>query len=676
MNTNHENDSVTEAPVRKSKDKKRLKRILYFSFLAIIAGFVIFISRGPHICNALKRLILPELETALKQKVIAKKIYVNIFPFFVEAKDLKVFDEDGKRIIYAKRVKGYIQPLRLLSKHISIRRLVIKEPIISTDREQINGLIKNFKAYLEKESELPFKVKIKVVEVSDGVVSLRDEELKGLIRISGLGSEVILGKKPKLKMSIKQFDMTKEGLPELTGNMNTSLVIRDDGIEIKDFSIGSYGSEFKGSGLYSRGKLTFKTDADLLVDSLKRLLDLKERKEGKISAKGEIRLEGLQPSALLHQWKDIFIDLELKGDFYIQTLMEILKVKEKMEGLVDFQGKIKGRLSDISGTAKARLQKGNLFGVEIDSLRCDLTYQNRVMRFNIGNADLYNGRAQANASITLPRVEHFALNVNFQSIDSKAALKLIGWEPEIPKGKVDGELITSGTEFQPSGWFVYKAQGTEQRAKDKEHQTHENVLDRIKNIKGTYSIKDNILFLSGLQLSTPLSDLRAEGSVHITKKTLDLKGILDAKEVSDLTFPYYNKLKGAGNFSGKISGTFDNPEISGRIDISNASLERYKIFSITSDLSYNKNLLNVREMLFTSPGEVYKLKGRIRFPEARELFEFSKAAYEMNATIKNADMKGIIQIFHKNLPLSGRMNADFKIGGRGKDIEITGDSRF
>src|SRR3990172_5800672 len=222
----------------------------------------------------------------------------------------------------------------------------------------------------------------------------------------------------------------------------------------------------------------------------------------------------------------------------------------------------------------------------------------------------------------------------------------------------------------PDGLYI------KHRAQSKEHKTHENVLDRIKNIKGTYSLKDNILFLSGLQLSTPLSDLRAEGSVHITKKTLDLKGILDAKEVSDLTFPYYNKLKGAGNFSGKISGTFDNPEISGRIDISNASLERYKIFSITSDLSYNKNLLNVREMLFTSPGEVYKLKGRIRFPEARELFEFSKAAYEMNATIKNADMKGIIQIFHKNLPLSGRMNADFKIGGRGKDIEITGDSRF
>jgi hypothetical protein len=670
MNTNHENDSVTKVPVREPKNRKRLKKILYFLFFAIVAGIIIFISRGPYISNSLKRLILPELETALKQKVIAKKIYVNIFPFFVEAKDLKVFDENGKRITYAKRVKGYIEPLKLFSKRISIRRLVIKEPVISTDRERIKDLIKNFKAYLETESKLPFKVKIKAVEVSDGVVSLRDEGLKSLICISGLKSEVILGKDPRLKMSVKQFDMTKEGLPELTGNINTSLVIRNNEIEIKDLSIGSYGSEFKGSGLYSGGKLTFKIDTDLLIDSLKRLLNLKERKEGKISAKGEIRIEGLKPAALsLGQWKDIFIDLQLKGDFYIQTLMEILKVKEKVKGLVDFDGRIKGRLSDISGVAKARLQKGNLFGVEIDSLGCDVTYQNSVIKFNNGNADLYNGKAKANASLTLPHVENFNLNVNFQSIDSKAVLKLIGWEPEIPAGKVEGELITSGREFQPSGWFVYNAKG-------KEHQAFENVLNRIKNIKGTYSLKDGLLSLSGLQLSTPLSDLKVEGSVYIKKKLLDLKGILYAKEVSDLTLPYYNKLKGAGNFSGKIAGTFDNPEISGRIEISNASLERYKTGSITSDLSYNKNLLNIHELIFTSPGEEHLLKGKIKFPEAKELFEFSKAIYEMNASIKNADLKRIIQIFEKDLPISGRINADFKIGGKGKDIEITGNSRL
>ena len=79
------------------------------------------------------------------------------------------------------------------------------------------------------------------------------------------------------------------------------------------------------------------------------------------------------------------------------------------------------------------------------------------MKFEKGDALLYNGTAQADASLNLPGAEFFTLNVKFNSIDSRAALKLIGWEPEIPAGKVDGELATSGSKFNPDGWFVYKA---------------------------------------------------------------------------------------------------------------------------------------------------------------------------------------------------------------------------
>lgn len=657
--------------------KKWIKRLLFLLLFAIIAGIVIFISRGPYISNALKRLILPELETALKQRVIAKKVYINIFPFFVEAKSLRVFDENGERIIYAKRVKGYIEPLGLFSKRISIRRLVIKEPILSTDKERVNELIKNFRSYLEKESKFPFKVRVKMVEVSDGVISLRDEGLKGIARISGLNSKVILGRYSKLRVSMNQFDIKKEGLPELIGSINTSFILKDDGIEIKSLNISSYGSEIKGSGLYSKGRLTFKTYAELLVDSIKRLFDLNESNEGKISAEGEIKLEGFEPSSFnMQQLKDIYIDMEVKGDFYIQTLMEFLKVKERLKGLVDFQGKIEGRLSDISGEANARLKDGNLFGVEIDSLRCDVTYQNGLMRFRNGSANLYNGKANANAYITLPVVNEFALNINFQSIDSKFALKLIGWEPDIPPGKVDGGLNTSGKEFQPSGWFVYKSKSPELKARGKERErlADENVLDRINNIKGVYSLKDGALFLSNLQINTTLSNLTAKGYVYIKEKRLDLKGILDMKDVSDLTIPYFDEIKGEGKYSTNIKGTFDDPKISGRINILNASIKGYKIGGITSDFSYSKNLLNIHELIFASSGEEHRFKGKIKFPDAKRLFDFSKAEYDVNADIRNADLNGIIHIFHKDLPLSGRIDADFKIGGRNRDIEITGDT--
>ena len=677
-------DSIEE-PQR----RKKVGRVLYLLFLTIVIGLVIFISRGPHISNALKKLILPELETAIQQKVIAKKIYINIFPFFIEAKDLKVFDEEGKRILFAKRVKGYIEPLGFLRKRVSIRRLVIKEPNLSSDKGHIDEVIKNVKAYLGKEGKFPFKVKVKVVEINEGSASLYDEDLEASLDTEGLGCEVILGKEPRLNISTKKFDIRKGGLPDLTGNLTSSLVLRKDEIEIKRLIIGSYGSVLQGSGSYSKGKGTLSTEIDLLVDSIKRILNLKQRSEGKISAEGEIRLEGLGPSNFsIGQWKDISIDLKLGGNFYIQTLMEMLRVKEKIEGLVDFQGEIKGKLSDISGVAKARLRKGNLFGVEINSLRCDVTYQNGLMRFDHGDAELYNGTAKAEASINLPHVEPFTLNIKFDSIDSRAALKLIGWEPEIPAGKVEGELMTSGSRFNPDGWFVYNSQQSavssqqSKKSKDSGPQTpdsrliNENVLDRIRNIKSSYSLRGDILSLSGLQVRTSLTDLQAEGTIDITKKNLYFTCRLNAKEVSDLILPYYTGLKGQGNFSGGITGTFDNPEISGRADISSAFVEDYKAHRITSQFLYNKNLLNVQELLLMPPGEEHRVKGRIVFPEAKKLFDFSKPLYEMNATIKNADLSGIMHIFSKDILATGRTDADFKIGGQGKDIEISGNAHI
>ncbi|MBM4140220.1 MAG: hypothetical protein FJ242_01805 [Nitrospira sp.] len=649
--------------------RQRLRRILFLLVIAFIIGLVIFVSRGPHISNTLKKLILPELEVALGQKVIAQKIYINIFPLFIEVKGLRVFDEDGTKILLANRVKGYLSLSGLLNRHISIRRLVIKEPDISTDSKQLNEVIKNIKAYLEKDVRPAIKVKIKTVEVVDGAVSLIDEDSKSRLDVKGLKSEVILGENPKLKADMKSFTIKKEGWPELIGDLSASTVLRKNVVEIESLEIGSHGSQFKGEGFYHDGKGTLKTEIALVVDSVKQVFKLKQKGEGRISAKGEIRTESFQ------RWENIFIDLKLKGDFYIETLMELLKVKEKVEGLVDFHGKIHGQLPHISGNAKAKLQKGNLFGVDIDSLMCDVTYRDGVMRFKNGLSELYNGNAQAEASLNLPDAEFFTLNVKFNSIDSRAALRLIGWEPGIPSGKVEGELATSGRDFNPDGWFVYKSKQSIATIQSKDHQPSiHNVLDRINTIKGTYSLRDNLLFLSIMKLNTALSDLDVDGTVDITRKTLKLKARLATNEVSDLILPYYKGVRGKGNFSGEITGTFGNPELSGKATISPVSIDGYSADSITSHFTYNKTLLNIYELILTSPGEEHRLNGKISFPEARELFELSKPVYRVDATVKNAQFGKIMQIVYKDLPSTGRLNADLKIGGKDKDIEMNGNA--
>lgn len=643
------------------KNPKKIRKFLYLLTFAVIIGLVTFISRGPYISNELKRIILPELEAVFGQKVIAQKIYINLFPLFIEAKGLKVFDDAGNRILISKRVKGYIDLSGLLSRNLYIQRLVIKEPDISTNREQLEKIINSVKTYLEKERSTTFKVKIKVIEVVNGIISLRGD-LKDVIDIKGLAGEIILQKDPKLKISIKKFDIRKEGLPEFTGNIDTSLVFKKDAIEVKSLEVGSYGSKFKGKGFYSGGKGILKTEIALIVDSVKRIFNLGQSGEGRISAKGEIRFEKLQ------RLKDIFVDLKLNGNFYLQTLMELLKVKEKVEGLVDFQGEITGHLSNISGKAKARVRNGNLFNVAVDSLSCEIFYQDGVMKFKNGAALLYNGKALAEASLNLPATEFFTVNIKFNSIDSGAALKLIGWEPEIPAGKVDGTLATSGSKFTPDGWFVYKP------IKDQKAKNSDNVLYRIKDIKGNYSLQGNILSLSNMQISTPSSNLSGNGTVDISEKTLSLYSSLTTNEVSDLTLPYYKGVKGRGDFSGGITGSFDNPRIYGRANMSKLSIEGYLVEDITSSFSYEKSILDIHKLVFASPGEEHTIQGKIFFPEARKLFDISAPVYDLNASLKDADFGQAMQIFSKDILAKGRLNADIKIWGKDKDFNFSGNA--
>ena len=650
------------------------KKAVYFFIAVFIISLLIIVVRGEVVSNALQDVILPELEDATGQKVTVQKIYLNLFPLFIEVKGLKVADGSGRQILYSKKVKGYIDLTGILSRHITLRRLLIEEPSISTDRITIENIISAVQAYLEKETEPALKVKIKAVDVAGASVNLRDPSAKGVLDIKGFSGEALLGENQRIKTAIKELSLEKEGWPNIKSDLDAAVTFKKERIEIQTFRIGAYGSRFRGEGFYDQGKGTVKTEIALLVDSVKRFLRLSQRGDGTVSAKGEIRLEHSRPQAFDKDLlKNIFVDLKLSGDFYLETLMEILNVEESLTGLIDFRGEVTGRIPDISAKGKARLRNGALFGVDLNSLACEVLYKDGEMKFTNGSASLYNGTAKVDASLKLPVVDFFSVNVTFNAVDSGSALKLIGWVPPIPDGKVDGELSTSGSAFNPDGRFVYTAFSSEHRTMTKGYQPRAgNILDRIKDIRGSYSLRGDMLSLSDVKLHTPVSNITLNGSVDLAGKVLALKGSLSTDNVADLSLPYYREIKGKGEFSGEISGVFDNPKITGKARLVDAVIEEYKLASIASDFSYEKNLLIVHEAVLRSRGEEHAITGRIRFPEAKELFELARPVYDLKVSLKNAEFGKTVQIFYRDFPATGRMNADVAIGGKDKDISISG----
>ncbi|HTR44492.1 MAG TPA: translocation/assembly module TamB domain-containing protein [Thermodesulfovibrionales bacterium] len=661
----------TVKPV-KTMIRERKKAVVWaVSAVLCIAG-LFFIARGTYLSNYLKRLILPELSEATGREVMVQKISVNIFPLFIEARELRLLDH-GNEVLRIPRIKVYVSLLHLAQREIILKRVAIREPLIRTDAAQVKDIVEKIRQYLEREKKSPLKAVVRAVVLDQGafVFSHPDMSFNG----SGFGAEILFPSPralaprstavPRLSLHIKNLIANVRGLPELKAEIKGLLALNGEVIEVKGLQVGVYGSMLHASGTYTQGRSDLEVRLGLLAESFKRLFNLKKPGEGEVSAKGTVRLltDDLPGSA---------VDLDLKGDFYIQTLMELVKVMERIEGAVSFTGSLKGPLRAVRGTAKARLKKGNLFDVDLDELTCKVDYEDGKLVFSDGRASLYHGKAGADAVVAIAGTPFYSLRVNFEDVDSAGVFKLIKWDPGIPAGKVKGELSTSGDAFNPAGWFDY-------------HNTAEgsDILGRVKKAKGSFSLNGDLLSLAETEVSTARSSLIVKGDVDLKASTLSLKAEMTTSDTTDLTVPYLHELTGSGGASGTVKGEFDNPVISARLTFHSVSYDGYPFGSVNGDLSYRKDLLEIRDLAASvsmpwGPATA-ALKGTIGFTGAQELFDFKLPRYALTASVKNNDFEKAVRLLYRK-PLdphpTGQLDADVNITGAAPTPHYQGSLRI
>jgi len=667
---------------------KKIYLLICFGLVAVF--LVLFLAGTPALSVALKAYLIPELKDLLGEDVTVDDITLDLFPLAVEADAIAVSDGAAGHIVSVERAKAYLGLGGVFTRTVYLHRLVLRGASVTAEREKIEEMITHVKAYLQRERKGVWKVKIKAVEVTSGTVKIHDSALRADIAVDGLSGELITGERPRLKASAENVVIDRQNWPQIACDVTVAVVLSDNGIDVKKLRVGAFGSDLAGEGVYAKGRGRFETRMSVLMDSVKRFLGLKEKGDGRITATGTIRFE--KGGRALPEFRsergmpspeigkvgvgfprpdEISVHLELDGNFYLETLMELLKVRERVEGFVQFDGEINGPLSDINGKARARLRKGNLFTVDVDSLQCVITYRKGVMHFSDGSAVLYGGTARADAFIHLPVVDEFSVNVSAQSVNSSGVFQLIRWDPGIPEGKVDGELSTAGRSFSPEGWFAYRNphSGT---AQPRNRSRPGNVLDRITDITGRYALRGSDLSLVNLALATPQSRGSGDGVIDLSRKTLDLKVKLATENVRDLSMPYYSGAEGSALFSGGVSGSLSHPIITGRIAVANPSVEGYRAQGFTADVSYQKDLLTVRDAVVSAPGEEHRIKGRILFPEAVDLFDVADPVYELAATIRRAKFGEAVKVFAGDIMASGLLSADVKIEGRGRGITVTG----
>ncbi|MBI5635127.1 MAG: translocation/assembly module TamB domain-containing protein [Nitrospirae bacterium] len=632
-----------------TKKLKNHSLLIAFLLALLVLGLVL---RGPHISNTLKKIVLPELELATGKRVIAQKMYINIFPLFMEAKDLKLFDDDGNKILLAKRVKAYLDISGLFSRSLTIRRLVIREPVIEATGEQADAIEKNIRDYLAKTREDSLKVKVKAVEVRQARADLGSAKLKTSLALEGLNGEVIFNESRKISIDARVVTVRREGLPALSGGISGQASVRGDTVTIRKIALNTHGSQLTAEGTAGQGGTALQTAGTILISSFKELFGLKQSGEGTLKVNGTVQ----------YAKENTTLDLSLAGDFHLETLMELLEVHEKLEGRVEIKGEIKGPLREIVAKGSAVMTRGNLYDVEIDRVACKVAYEKGTMRFFDGEGRLYNGRATASASIALPVVNHFALDIDFVDTDSKPLFKLIGWDPGVPAGKVKGSLHHAGEYFAPRGNFDYTSA-----------ESGKDILGRVKGMTGKYDLEGDMLALSELRIKSDKSEAVAGGTVDLKQQTLNLPIVMNTRDLHEVTSPYYEQLKGNGNFIGKVTGTFGDPMISGKVTISKAFIEGYPAEVITAALVYRRHLLQVNELIAGDNKGSASVSGTIAFKDAAELFDIARPTWGLRAQLKNIESERFVKIFFPGYSGRGRFSAAARLDGFGKLPEISAE---
>ncbi len=645
------------------------KRTAYIAIIIIVVGLLSVAMRGPYISNTLKKLILPELELMTGQKIIAGKIYINIFPLFIEMKDATVFNEKGIKLLTAERVKGYVTLTGLMRRELIISRLLIRHSEVRIGKDELEGILENVRKYLAIERKDAIKVKIRSVVLDNSFFDLHDGEKR--VSIKGGYSEALLADKPSFNLSLRELNLHIPGIPELSGSVDAIFSISKDTVDLKSLKVGAYGSQLKSSGKIGTKPLSgeIKTEIDLLVESVKKVLGLGKRGDGKIKASGTIRAKGFSSIG------DLSLNLKISGDLYLETLMELLKVNETIAGHVEVEGTFTGPLNKIIVDATANMDDGNLFGVKIDRLKCAINYQDKVMKFTDAHATLYGGSATAEAMINLPVVDYFRFKVLAKHVDSKGLFALIKWDPGIAPGKVDGDIASEGSSFDPHGNFVYSKPAG---GKD--------VLGRVQTIEGTFSMVDNVIALPRLTISTGASSISAVGSVDLPKNVLYFKANGTTTDVHDLTAPYFTAISGPAAFGTILSGAIEDPVMdlkfrsggdklfTGKLDLPNLTRPYTISFEpVEGNVTYKKDLLIVNNFNAVSSGMTLKALGQISFPKAKHLFDVISPVYDVRINFDKGDLKDLSSMLQGVPPLQGSFSASLSLIGPGELAKVSGD---
>ncbi len=630
------------------------RKTIFWKFLGIallIYGIVFFLLRGPYLSNYFKRIFVPIIENVTRERVIIDKAAVNLFPFYLQAKGLKLIDRTGNRLLGISKARIYVDVLGLFSKEIRIRKFYLKEPRLTANEDDVKRVAENIEKSLTGQGKKQFNVTLKGIKLVNGEIDYKDRQGTSGISVRGMFFDLV----PKWRSSRAELELNDitARLPagsELHGEIAAKIKLTDENIEVDRLHVRTPGSVLKLNGTVNRtsdwalvgGGLSVNAHVD--IEEINNALQLIVKKNGLLTFDGSVDLIEKTGS----RWPDLKYDMNTDSWFYLESLMEIIQVDKEITGKVSAQGRIAGIYPDINGKGKATLDNAEITGLPLDDLTGDISYEKKKLALHGFIAKTYGGNLQGDAYILFPHGD-YRVNADASGVSSPEFLKFIQWEPPIPQGEVGG---TFQLDYEHGRWIDILADIEYMNTSERKG----NILERLITINTDLVMKDKVIDLSNTVFKTASSELYMAGEVDLNTKKLDLELELESSDISDLTVPYYEKFIAPASFVGKASGPTDNVEISGTLESHSGGIQGIPFSNGSADFIYNTKSLSVSRLRIMQEEAVYDVTGSIDFRKADGLFSFIDPFYRGKALVKNADIHPFITASYKMLPISGFTN--------------------
>ncbi|MCX7723923.1 MAG: translocation/assembly module TamB [Thermodesulfovibrio sp.] len=606
------------------------KKILIL--LLIILIFTIFLVFSKiDISSIFIKPVSDELKKMLKMDVSIDKVYIHFIPLYLEFKNVNISNSENDNIRLNK-IKLYLGLTKIFNKEIEVRKAVIYSADFSFKYSIIKQCTENISEYLRMPIDFPLILRISSFELKNFNGSIYNDDLH--LSLKNLYGRVLLKHKPQVSL-ISNIKILSLQYPNIETNIKASFKVKENEIILEDFKIFDINSLFKATGRmnYEDFLGEFVISSKIFFKTFMKTFGINKEGYGEVNIDGNILFEEGK------KWNEkIKLNLKFNSSFFLEDLMQILKVSEKLNGFTEAKGKIEGTISSPRISAKATLKKGNILGVKVDEINTDVFYKNRILEFKNSRVNLYGGFAQAYVWITLPKVVKHYVFINIENVSSRGIFEIIQWNPNIAEGLVKGWLISEGEVFSPKGSFVYI----------RKFQKPDDLRGKIEWIKGDFISSNRIYWFNPLEIS--LSKTKAEVTGYIDTKTnslnMEFKGF--SRDISELLIPYQRGIYGDMIVQGRLYGEIKNPEIAINFSSEKINIFTYEIeksvpeYSITFDnikgkLIYTKNILLIDNII----GKNLSLKGKILFSKAKNIFEIKDPLYDIVFSVKNIPIQNL-----------------------------------